>query len=315
MQGVLLGFGIVLVIVFVGFAAAALVPGQSTAMQKGLTPTIYYVTNPALMLMLLAETDLATVIGIYTPIALITAAGAGGAFALISRLVLHRGAAQTAVGAMAASYVNAGNIGLPIALYAVGSPAPVVAVLLAQLLVVAPGYLAVFAWLNRRNDTTRGGKAPALWKTLVRPATNPVTLATLAGAVLSLTGFHLPEVIWTPVKMLGNASIPLLLLLFGMGMYGQRPFKQRELLPDVLLGSTIKLALMPLAAWATARFLFRVDGIDLLGVVAMAALPTAQNVLLFSSQFAMPTALVRDVTFVSAVLALPALLLISFLLS
>lgn len=314
MQGVLLGFGIVLVLVAVGFAAAALVPGQSAAMQKGLTPVIYYITNPALMLTLLADTELSTVIGVYTPIALITAVGAGGAFALISRFVLRRGAAQTAAGAMAASYVNAGNIGLPIALYAVGSPAPVVAVLVAQLLVVAPAYLAVFEWMNRRNRTGNVSQEPVLWKTLMRSVTNPLTIATLAGAVLSLTGFHPPYVIWTPISMLGNASIPMLLLLFGLGVYGQRPFKQRDLLPDVLCGSAVKLVFMPLVAWATARFLFNVEGINLLGVVAMAALPTAQNVLLFTSQFALPTAMVRDVTLLSSFFALPALLLIAFLL-
>lgn len=314
MQGVLLGFGIVGVIVCVGFVAAALVPSRSTAMHQGLTPVIYYITNPALMLVLLADSHLATVIGVYTPIALITAAAAGGTYVLISRLVLRRGAARTAVGAMASSYVNAGNIGLPIAVYAVGSPAPVVAVLLAQLLVIAPAYLGVFAWLHRRRHATKDDRDPALLSTLVRSVTNPVTIATLAGTALSLTGISLPEVIWTPIQMLGNASIPLLLLLFGMGLHGQRPFTQRGQLPDVLLGSAIKLALMPLAAWVTAHFLFRVEGIDLLGVVAMAALPTAQNVLLFSSRFAMPTTLVRDVTLISALLALPALLLVSFLL-
>ena len=41
---------------------------------------------------------------------------------------------------MSASYVNAGNIGLPIAVYAIGSSAPVVSVLL----VIAPLYLALF---------------------------------------------------------------------------------------------------------------------------------------------------------------------------
>jgi malonate transporter and related proteins len=314
LEGVLLGFGVVLALVAVGFGAAALLPQQAPAMQKGLTPAIYYITNPALMFILLAETDLAAVIGVYTPIALITAAVAGVLYALAARLLLRRPPAQTAVGAMAASYVNAGNIGIPIALYAVGSSAPVVSVLLAQLLVIAPVYLSLFAWSGRKRTANNDGATTPLSRTLLKSIANPVTVATAAGALMSVTGLHLPEVLWTPVEMLGHSSIPMLLMLFGMSLYGQKPLSQRAVRADVALGSVIKLALMPLIAWAVARFLFGVDGVQLLGVVVMAALPTAQNVFLFSSQFGVQSTLVRDIIFLSSLFSLPAVLLVALLL-
>lgn len=321
MEGVLLGFGVVLVIVAVGFAAAAIVPQKAPEMQRGLTPVIYYITNPALMLVLLSEADLASVVGVYTPIALITAALAGVVYALFSRFVLRRPAAQTAGGAMASTYVNAGNIGVPIALYAVGSADPVVSVLLAQLLVIAPVYLTVFAWCQRKAAAGKpspddGGASAAvpLWRTVVKSILNPVTVATAVGALISVTGLRLPNVLWTPVEMLGNASIPLLLMLFGMSLHGQKPLTQRALRADVALGSVVKLALMPAIAWAVAHFVFNVDGIPLLGVVVMAALPTAQNVFLFTSQFRMQSTLVRDIIFLSSLLSLPAVLLVALLL-
>ncbi|MGG5752171.1 AEC family transporter [Zafaria sp. Z1313] len=315
MDGVLMGFGVVLFIVLAGFAAAALVPSRAAAMQEGMTPAVYYITNPALMLMLMAETDLASVAGVYTPIALATAATAGLAYAVVSRFALRRPAERTAVGAMAASYVNAGNIGLPIALYAVGSAAPVVAVLLAQLLVVAPVYLAVFSWCARRSPEADDAGRGALWGSLARSFANPVTVATAAGVLLSLSGWRLPDVVWTPVQMLGNASIVMLLLIFGMSLRGQAPLSQRSLAADVALATVVKLAVMPLTAWLLARFAFGLDGVELLGVVVMAALPTAQNVFLFSAQFRMPTLLARDVILLSSLLAFPAILLAAFLLS
>ncbi|MEV7649432.1 AEC family transporter [Arthrobacter sp. NPDC089319] len=321
MEGVLLGFGVVLVIVAVGFAAAAILPQKAPDMQRGLTPVIFYITNPALMLVLLADTDLASVIGVYTPIALITAAVAGAAYALFSRFVLRRSAAQTAGGAMASTYVNAGNIGVPIALYAVGSADPVVSVLLAQLLVIAPIYLSVFAWCQRKAAAAKpchpDGGAPAtvpLWRTVVRSILNPVTVATAVGALMSLTGLHFPEVLWAPIEMVGNASIPLLLMLFGMSLYGQKPLTQRSLRADVALGTVVKLILMPALAWAIGHFLFQLDGVPLLGVVVMAALPTAQNVFLFASQFRMQSTLVRDIIFLTSLLSLPAVLLVALLL-
>lgn len=141
-----------------------------------------------------------------------------------------------------------------------------------------------------------------------------MTLATAAGALMSATGLHLPQVVWTPVEMLGNSSIPLLLMLFGMSLYGQKPLSQRSVRADVALGSVVKLVLMPVVAWAVAHFLFGVSGLPLLGVTVMAALPTAQNVFLFSSQFRMPSTLVRDIIFLSSLLSLPAVLLAALLL-
>ncbi|MEX5303449.1 AEC family transporter [Kocuria sabuli] len=326
MTGVLLGFGVVAVLTATGFATAALLPGEARTMRAGLTPVIYYITNPALMLVLVARTDLGAVLGIYTPIALATAAVAGAFFALLSGVLLRRGAARTAVGAMASSYVNAGNIGLPIALYAVGSAAPVVSVLLAQLLVIAPLYLLVFSWATRPSRRSGPGAATATGtsaseregastlRTVVRSVANPVTIGTAGGAMLSATGVQVPEVLWIPLEMLGEASIPMLLLLFGMSLHGQRPFRNRALVPDVIGGTLIKLTVMPAAAWGIGRFGFGLDGTELLGVVVMAALPTAQNVFLFSSQFRMPANAARDIIFISSFLSFPAILLISLLL-
>ena len=324
MTGVLLGFGVVAVLTAVGFATAALLPGEARTMRAGLTPVIYYLTNPALMVVLVAGTDLGAVLGVYTPIALATAAVAGALFALYSGLVLRRGAARTAVGAMASSYVNAGNIGLPIALYAVGSAAPVVSVLLAQLLVIAPLYLLVFSWATRPSRRAGPGAAirtaapgrtsTSTGRTIVRSVANPVTVGTAAGVLLSATGVEVPEVLWAPLEMLGQASVPLLLLLFGMGLHGQRPFRNRALVPDVLGGTLVKVVAMPVLAWAIGRFGFGLGGTELLGVVVMAALPTAQNVFLFSSQFRMPANAARDIILLSSFLSFPAVLLAGLLL-
>ena len=82
----------------------------------------------------------------------------------------------------------------------------------------------------------------------------------------------------------------------------------------VTWASGIKLVVMPLIGWAVAHFVFGVSGVPLLGVVAMAALPTAQNVFLFSSKFKMPTELVQNVILVSSLLCLPVILVAALLL-
>ncbi|MFI2486210.1 AEC family transporter [Promicromonospora kroppenstedtii] len=325
MTGVLLGFAIVLVLVGVGFVAAWLLPGEAHAMQRGIAPLVYYITNPALMFQLMSDADLSAVLRTYTPIALITAAATGLLYALVAGGLLRRPAGPVAAGAMASSYVNAGNIGVPIALYAVGTAAPVVSVLIAQLLVVAPVYLSVFAWCRYRaaraarfaeaagDAVVPGSTSRSLGATLGRSLANPVTVATGLGLLAAAVSLDLPVVLAQPVEMLGAASVPLLLLLFGMSLRGQRPLG-REARAEVVLGTVLKSLVMPALAWVVGRFLFGLDGLDLLGVVLMAALPTAQNVFLFAGHFRLATTSVRDVTLLSMLLALPASLLITLLL-
>lgn len=315
MSGVLLGFAIVLVLVAVGYAAAWLLPGEAHAMRRGISPLVYYVTNPALMFQLMAHADLGAVLRTYTPIALITAAATGLLYALVAGGLLRRDAGRVAAGAMASSYVNAGNIGVPIALYAVGSAAPVVSVLIAQLLIIAPLYLSVFAWCRHRADraAVAAGPAGGLGATLGRSLANPVTVATALGLLTAAFSVDLPAVLARPVEMLGDASVPLLLLLFGLSLRGQRPMG-REARAEVVLGTVLKALVMPALAWVVGRFLFGLDGIELLGVVLMAALPTAQNVFLFAGHFRLATTSVRDVTLLSMLLALPVSLLVTLLL-
>lgn len=308
-EGVLLGFSIVAVLTGVGLATAALAKETAETIQRGLTPVVYYITNPALMVVLVSGTDVTVVAGLYTPLALMIAFITGAVFVGYS-LVLRRRAAEIAVGAMSASYVNAGNIGVPIALYMVGTTAPVVAVLLAQLLVLAPLYLAVFGWLS-----TRGGQRPgkSRWRTIISSVLNPTTMGVVVGAGLSLLHIDLPTFIWEPLRMVGESSIPLMLIIFGMALWRQRPFTEPAYVLDSVVATFCKTLLMPAVAWVLAGPLLGLEGSDLLGVVAMAALPTAQNVLLFGMHYAMPVSVGKDTVFTSAILSLPVILVAAWL--
>lgn len=311
MAGVLLGFGVVLILIGIGLLSVALLPADTSfKIGEGLTPAIYYLTNPALIFTLLAETELPEVMKIYAPVALITAVVAGCLTILSLKLFSNSTLAEVMPSAMASSYVNAGNIGLPIAIFAVGNTLPVVGVLAVQLLILAPIYLAIFSIISR----TATSQQAALWRTIVGAVGNPVTIAALVGAVYSFFDWELPEVIWTPIEMLGQASVPLLLMLFGMSLYGQTSMRNLQRMPELLWLLVVKLICMPAVAWIVASQVFRLDGTELFGAVAMAALPAAQNVYLFARHFSMPVTIIRDVTLASSVFSLPVILVITFLL-
>ena len=325
MLGVIEGFAVVLIIAAVGYAFAAIRGDLGSDPKAALTSVIYYVTNPALMFILLAEAPVEEVLRTFAPAALLIAVACGGLYAGISYIFFRRSAADTAVGSMSASYANAGNIGLPIALYAVGSSTPVVSVLMAQLLVLAPAYLAVFSFTQRRRAASGPGalatgnrarlRPLTVMAAVVRPFANPVTLATLAGLATALTGLRLPTILWEPVSLLGHASVPLLLLTFGMSLYGQNLLGTAAVRTEVLAATAVKLLAAPLLGYAVGRWLFGLDGLDLFGVVVMSALPTAQNVYLFSSQFGMKSVIARDVVFLTSILSFPVIALAAVLLA
>lgn len=306
MVGVLIGFAIVGAVIVVGYIAARFQIGGPHAGQA-LTQTAFFITNPALLFTVLAQADLEAVFSAYVPIALITALATAGLYALLSRIWFRRPAAETAVGAMASSYVNANNIGIPIALYALGNATPVAPVLLIQLLLLAPAYLTIL-------DLSSGRK-PSLKNILTQPFRNPMIIASFLGVAVAWTGVELPEVVWEPLMLLGGAAVPLVLMAFGMSLRGSRPLKVSEGRTEVIVATALKSAVMPLLTYVVATFLFRLDAELVFGAVIMAALPSAQNVFLFASRYGRGITVARDVVLLSSALAVPALIVAAWLLA
>ena len=64
-------------------------------------------------------------------------------------------------------------------------------------------------------------------------AANPCTLAAVAGLVLLIAGIHLPEFLFSSMEMIGDATVPLSMLLVGMQLGNsnfRRLFQNRRLL-------------------------------------------------------------------------------------
>lgn len=300
MLGVLAGFTIIGIVISVGYLAGRLGVGGPTAPQV-LTQTTFFITNPALLLTVLAQADATEIFSAYVPVAIISALGTAALYVLVSRIFFRRPAAETAIGAMSSSYVNANNIGIPIAVYALGNATPVVPVLLLQLLVLAPAYLAFL-------DLT-SGHPPSLRRILSQPVRNPMIIASFIGVALSWTGLKLPTVLWEPLLLLGGAAVPLVLLAFGMSLRGNSPLAETEHRPDIITATTLKAFVMPVIAYAAAAHLFRLDDELIFGAVLMAALPTAQNVFMFASRYGRGITTARDVVLLSSAGAVPVLLL------
>jgi malonate transporter len=253
------------------------------------------------------ESDVSVVFSAYVPLALLTALVTALLYVVVSRLWFPRPLAETAVGAMASSYVNANNIGIPITLYALGDATPVAPVLLVQLLLLAPLVLTLL-------DLSAAGRfSPRLM--LTQPFRNPMIIATLLGVVLAAFNVELPEPVMAPLALLGGAAVPVVLLAFGMSLHGSRMLGSGRHTAEILTATVLKSAVMPAVAFVVGRFLFNLDQPMLLGVVLMAALPSAQNAFLFASKYGRGVAVARETIMLSTAAAAPALILIVWLLA
>lgn len=306
MLGLLSGFAVVGAVILVGYVAGRLVIGGPQAGQA-LNQVAFFVTNPALLFTVLAEADLGTVFSAYVPVALLSSLAIAGLYVLISRFLFRRPAAETAIGAMASSYVNANNIGIPITVYALGDPTLIAPVLLVQLLVLAPLYLTVLDLGSSRKPSVRA--------VLTQPFRNPMIIASILGVVVAATGVRPPVPVWDAVSLVGAAAVPMVLISFGMSLPGSRPLKRSPDRLQVVIATLLKTALMPVAAYLIARFAFGLDGAMLLGAVVVSALPTAQNVFMFASRYGRGVPLARDTVLLSSVLAIPALVIVAALLA
>jgi malonate transporter and related proteins len=311
--GVLAGFATIGVIIAVGFLLAHLKVLDVTA-QRVLTRTAFYVASPALMINVLGSTDVHQFLSANLFASLGSVLVVAVVYLLLARLVWRRNAGDTVIGTFASAYVNAGNLGLPIAAYALGDAALIAPMLLAQLLVLQPTGLAV---LDAVTQAPRPGmsRGRLLLHRLSGPLRNPLALGSLAGLGLAISGVKLPVAVSAPLGLLGGMAVPSMLIAYGISLrLGPRPGKGE---PSVQIAAIVglKLLLQPLAAYLIGAYLVGLDGHALLAVTVIAALPTAQNVFTFAMRYGRGVILARDVIFVSTALSVPVIIGITWLLA
>jgi predicted permease len=305
-EGVVLGFATIVAVIGVGALVAHLGVVDLSA-QQVLSRIAFFVASPALLLTTVAEADthgvlsrslVATAVGVVVPATV---------YIGVAWWRWRRSVGERVIGALASSYVNAGNLGLPVAAYVLGDAALVAPTLLMQLLVLQPLALAVL-------DADVRGHRPTLRQVLVRPFTNPLTIGTLIGLLLSITGWTLPPIVLDPIELIGAMAVPGMLLAYGIALRLGPGFGGEVPAAELALTSSLKLAVQPVVAYAVAHFALGLSGPALLAVVVCSSLPTAQNVFVHATRYDRSPTLARDTILVTTVGAVPLITLVVWLL-
>ena len=250
MGEVLGGLGVFGVVIAVGW-----VLGRTGAVPVGsdrvLTRIAFWAATPALLATTLGRADLGAVASGRTAAVVCTELVAVAGAALLQRLVLRRPAADAVIGALACSYVNAANLGIPVALLVLGDTTPVAAVLLLQLLVITPVSFALLDWVTA--GPGQGGTAvpgapgsggalggtqpgerrpsrPGAWSSrrarLTAPARNPLLVGVLSGVLVNVAGVDLEHLggghVQAVLDLLGRTAVPLMMLALGLSLADSR---------------------------------------------------------------------------------------------
>ncbi|GAA0903001.1 AEC family transporter [Pseudonocardia zijingensis] len=300
MNGVIDAFVVIGSVVAVGYLVGrtgVLGPAATQVLSRA----AFFVASPALLFSTLGRTDVHAVFSEGLVVTAVTSVLACLLYVPVG-LLRRRPAGETAVGAMASGYVNAGNLGLPIATYALGNVTEAVPVLVFQLAVLTPFFTTLLGVLSERSD----GARPPRWRTLTAPVRNPIALATVAGITVSVTGLVPPTPLLAPIELISDLAVPGMLLAFGISLCGAKRPGTGATAPLLATVLVLKCVVHPVLALLVG-LLLGLEGPGLLAVVVCAALPTAQNVFAYAARFEQGESLGRDAALSTTVVSVPVL--------
>lgn len=259
---------------------------------RTLSNAAFYIFVPALLFRTTARLDIETmpwrtVFAYFTPV-----------FALLLLVYgserrrepsIEGAAARPSVRAITAVFGNSVQVGIPMAAALFGETGLAIHVTIVSLhsltlLTVLTALVELDLARERHRSTETAGRLLATLRATARNTiVHPVVLPVLAGFAWNLAGAPLPTVADEILLTLGQAVVPVCLVLIGMSLayYGVRGAARGAVVLTLL-----KLVLLPALVLLAARWGFGLDGLALAVVVMMAALPVGSNALIFSQRYA-----------------------------
>ncbi|WP_151530273.1 MULTISPECIES: AEC family transporter [Corynebacterium] len=298
MGGILTSYGIILGLIAVGFAVGSTRVIASEEQRTVLDRLAFYAALPALLFTVFARSEPQHM---FSPVVVATSAAAvitAGAFVAIAWAGGCRHRADLTIGAASSSYMNSNNIGLPVSLYVLGSAAYAAPVVLFQVLIYAPIILTL---IDRSSSLVVAVRHALL---------SPVVLGAAAGLVVAWSDLTVPDMVFRPVEVLGGAAIPLMLMSFGASLTTATPLRDPQARTLTFWAVGLKQLGMPLAALGVGMLL-GLDHQQLFAAMILAALPTAQNVYNYASNYGRDTRVPRDTGLITTFTALPAMMVIA----
>lgn len=266
-------------LVFVGYALSRF-GHWPKVVSDALTRFVFAVAVPALLFRLMS--DFSRLPAVDTRLLIAYFGGCAITYVLArvfaARAFRMNGVQQSVFG-MGTIFSNNVLLGIPISKVALGEASlPVVSLILVFNSFILWTVVTIsIEWARNRDFSVRG-----IGRTARDVVTNPIVAAILLGTGFGFTGLPLPWVASETLGLIGQAAVPMSLLVLGMGLaeYGIRTGWRHS-----VAIAAIKLSVFPLMVLGVA-VLLGLPARETQAVVMLAALPVGANVYLMARQFA-----------------------------
>jgi len=219
---------------------------------------------------------------------------------LVSR-IMHLQAPLSNAFMLVIMFTNGGNFGLPLNLFAFGQEGMDTALVFFVVSALLINSVGVFV--------ASRGKAGA-GKALLNVLRAPVLWAALAGVMVNLSGWAVPETVDKALQLVSQGAVPVMLLVLGMQL---ARISLNEHKRAIAVATVVKLVAAPALAYGLA-LLLGMQGINRQVGIVEASMPTAVTTTILATEFDTAPRFAASVVFVSTLLSLISLtLLLSWL--
>ena len=218
---------------------------------------------------------------------------------------LRLGRELAAAFVLSTSFVNAGNYGLPLSLFAFGEKGLELAVVVFVVTSILMFTVGVFIACNG------GGGLRQAARSAVRL---PLIYAVVAAVTVKLTGVVVPQPIFQGVDLMSQAAIPAMLIVLGMELACSDFHQSLANWKLVSLSSVIKL-LFPILLVVLVSEAIGLEGLARNVTLIQASMPTAVFIVILTVKFGGDSRFVTSAVVLSTMVSIATLtLLLSFML-
>lgn len=204
--------------------------------------------------------------------------------------IRHMGSAEEASFMLAALFMNAGNYGIPLCLYAFGEEAVDRAVVWVLLQNACLWWLAVY--YAAREGSGRAGALKTVFKM-------PAVYTALTASLMRLLGIMPPEYVLKPIHSLGLAMVPIAQLLLGVQLSRAAAHIKADAC-RIVETSILRLVVSPLIGLEVLK-LVGLQGINAKVALLLSATPTAVNSSILAVEFNAQPRFVSGAVFCSTI--------------
>lgn len=192
-------------------------------------------------------------------------------------------------------FMNSGNYGAPVVLFALGSIGFEYAVIMMVFQSLLMNSFGIFF-------ASIGGSERATWQdALQRVIRMPLIYAAALGLLLQLVEFRLPPSLMEGISLIADASIPTVMLVLGMQLAAM--VRKKVSYRYVTSVTIIRMIASPIIAILILSFL-PVNDLLRTVLIIQASMPAAANTTMFALQFGTEPDLVSFTTFVTTLISL-----------